>query len=145
MYVYGNKSQERLDEGDKFLQLVFEQVLGFQLMDVTILEGHRTVERQNKLFLAGRSKIDGKTKLGNHNYKPSLAYDAAPYPVPKDGESTELYFKLAALVMWAASIIRTKHAKYRNYFIRWGGDWDGDGEFTDQTFDDLAHFEIVRR
>ena len=27
--------------------------------------------------------------------------------------------------------------------IRWGGDWDLDGVTTDQTFMDLAHFEIV--
>jgi hypothetical protein len=26
--------------------------------------------------------------------------------------------------------------------IRWGGDWDGDHELTDQTFDDLVHFEM---
>ena len=26
--------------------------------------------------------------------------------------------------------------------IRWGGDWDGDRDFMDQTFDDLVHFEL---
>ena len=145
MYVYGKKSLERLDESHEFLQLVFNQVLKFQMMDVTILEGHRSVERQFELFEDGKSKIDGKTRLGNHNYEPSLADDAAPYPVPTKEEGTERYYQLAALVMWAASVIRTKHPKYCNFFIRWGGDWDGDGEFTDQTFDDLAHFEIVRR
>ena len=26
--------------------------------------------------------------------------------------------------------------------IRWGGDWDGDGEIKDNSFDDLVHIEI---
>ena len=26
--------------------------------------------------------------------------------------------------------------------IRWGGDWNGDGTLTDQTFNDLPHFEL---
>lgn len=145
MFVYGKKSKERLAEGHEFLQLVFAQVLKFQLMDVTILEGHRTVERQFELFEAGRSQIDGKTRLSNHNFSPSLAYDAAPYPVPKEDESTEPYYRLASIVFWAASVVRTAHPKYCNFFIRWGGDWDGDGEFSDQNFHDLAHYEIVRR
>ena len=29
------------------------------------------------------------------------------------------------------------------YKIRWGGDWDRDGDLTDQTFMDLGHFEIL--
>ena len=27
--------------------------------------------------------------------------------------------------------------------IRWGGDWDSDGDLDDQTFMDLGHFELV--
>jgi peptidoglycan L-alanyl-D-glutamate endopeptidase CwlK len=30
------------------------------------------------------------------------------------------------------------------HHIRWGGDWDGDQDFRDQTFDDLAHFELIK-
>ena len=26
--------------------------------------------------------------------------------------------------------------------IRWGGDWDSDFDFKDQTFNDLVHFEL---
>ncbi len=26
--------------------------------------------------------------------------------------------------------------------IRWGGDWDRDGDTTDQTFNDLVHWEL---
>ena len=27
--------------------------------------------------------------------------------------------------------------------IRWGGDWDSDGEIKDNNFDDLVHIEII--
>ena len=29
-----------------------------------------------------------------------------------------------------------------NVPVRWGGDWDGDGEIKDNSFDDLVHIEI---
>jgi peptidoglycan LD-endopeptidase CwlK len=27
--------------------------------------------------------------------------------------------------------------------IRWGGDWDGDGDLSDHKFNDLPHFELI--
>ena len=27
--------------------------------------------------------------------------------------------------------------------LRWGGDWDGDWQTRDNTFDDLPHFELA--
>ena len=27
--------------------------------------------------------------------------------------------------------------------LRWGGDWDGDGDMTDQTLHDKPHFELM--
>jgi hypothetical protein len=27
--------------------------------------------------------------------------------------------------------------------IRWGGDWDSDGEIKDNSFDDLVHVELI--
>jgi len=32
--------------------------------------------------------------------------------------------------------------KQLNVNIRWGGDWDSDGEVADNSFDDLVHVEI---
>jgi hypothetical protein len=33
-------------------------------------------------------------------------------------------------------------AKALNLKVRWGGDWDSDGEIKDNSFDDLVHIEI---
>ena len=29
------------------------------------------------------------------------------------------------------------------YPIRWGGDWDSDGDLKDNSFDDLVHIELT--
>ena len=34
-------------------------------------------------------------------------------------------------------------AKEKGIKIRWGGDWDSDGEVLDQTFMDLVHIEVL--
>ena len=33
-------------------------------------------------------------------------------------------------------------AKQLNVPVRWGGDWDSDGDIKDNGFDDLVHIEI---
>ena len=64
---------------------------------------------------------------------PSLAIDAAPSPI--DWNDRERFFYFAGVVKGVAEEMGIK--------IRWGGDWDGDNDFDDQTFDDLVHFELV--
>jgi hypothetical protein len=34
-------------------------------------------------------------------------------------------------------------AAEEGFRIRWGGDWNGDGDLTNQKFDDLFHLELV--
>jgi peptidoglycan L-alanyl-D-glutamate endopeptidase CwlK len=34
-------------------------------------------------------------------------------------------------------------AKQLGVKLRWGGDWDGDGNRLNNKFNDLAHFELV--
>jgi hypothetical protein len=34
-------------------------------------------------------------------------------------------------------------AKQLNVKVRWGGDWDSDGDVKDNGFDDLVHVEIL--
>ena len=29
------------------------------------------------------------------------------------------------------------------YAVRWGGDWDGDGDWRDERFLDMPHYELV--
>jgi hypothetical protein len=105
----------------------------YEVADISILQGHRGKEEQNKAFDTGRSKL--RWPDGNHNKLPSTAVDFQPYPVPERRE--KLWASLAYIAGRAIEI-----GKRRGLVVRWGGDWDQDGDLTDQTFDDLYHLEI---
>ena len=77
MPKFGRRSKERLATCDEKLQKVFNEVI--KHVDCSVLEGHRSEERQNKLYEEGKTKV--KYPKGRHNASPSLAVDVAPYPI----------------------------------------------------------------
>ena len=114
---------------DNRLQSVLNEVL--RICDCSIIEGHRSPERQQILFDTGKSQLPpGKSK---HNKFPSEAVDLAPYPI--DWKDRERFTLFAGLVIGVGAIL--------GYNIRWGGDWDQDWKVKDNNFDDLVHFEIL--
>ena len=125
---FGKRSKERLATCDERLQEVFNEVI--QFVDCSVLEGHRSQERQDKLYDEGKTKV--KYPRGRHNSNPSRAVDVTPYPV--DWEDRERQTLFAGFVL---GIARAKGIK-----LRWGGDWDMDFQVMDNRFDDFPHFEI---
>lgn len=104
--------------------------------NITVLEGTRSMAKQAEVFESGASTVPpGKSK---HNSMPSLAVDICPAAAPrlwaegKDLPRAE-YDKIAARAF--------ELAKQIDFPLRWGGDWDGDGDTSDQKFNDLVHFE----
>ena len=128
MPKFGRKSKERLSTCDDKLQKLFNEVIKY--VDCSILEGHRSKDRQNKLYEEGKTKV--KYPNGRHNRQPSSAVDVTPYPVDwKDRERQTLF---AGFVIGVASQM--------NINLRWGGDWDQDFQVADNRFDDFPHFEL---
>lgn len=127
MKFYSEKSQSALDSCHPDLKTIFTEAL--QIMDHTILEGYRSSDRQHELFLEKKTKV----RLGKHNSTPSRAVDAIPYPI--NWEDHKRMYLFAGIVLAVAHNLGIK--------IRWGGDWDGDTEVLDNTFNDLVHFELV--
>jgi len=125
---FSKKSLSKLETCDKRLQDLFLRVV--KKFDCTIIEGHRSKDRQNKLFDEGKSKL--KYPKGKHNATPSKAVDVAPYPI--DWNDRERFTYFAGYVVGIAYQMGLK--------IRWGGDWDMDTKTKDNKFDDLVHFEI---
>ena len=125
---FSKKSLSKLETCDKRLQDLFLRVV--KKFDCTIIEGHRSKNRQNKLFDEGKSKL--KYPKGKHNAIPSKAVDVAPYPI--DWNDRERFTYFAGYVLGIAYQMGLK--------IRWGGDWDMDTQVKDNNFDDLPHFEI---
>jgi peptidoglycan L-alanyl-D-glutamate endopeptidase CwlK len=136
-HKWGNRSKIYLKSTHFDLVRVLNLALSWSPVDFKITESHRSAERQKALFDQGRSKIDGFHKKGKHNYNPSKAVDIA-ICVPR---KPKLAYDLCNLSMVAGFIIAA--GKQLGVEIRWGGNWDGDGEIlTDQSFDDLCHFEL---
>ena len=124
MYKLGKKSQERLrGVNSQLVNILFELV---KIMDITVIEGVRTQERQDKLVAEGKSK----TKFSKHIT--GQAVDLAPYPI--DWEDRDRFHYMGGMARGIA--------QQMGYKIRWGGDWDSDGETKDNNFDDLVHIEL---
>lgn len=136
---FGNRSQKHLDTCDPVLQRIAQRALSYGVMDFSVIEGHRTIARQQQLFAEGKTQIDGITSKGEHNEMPSLAFDLLPYPHEINGVNVwadrQRFSVLAGLIYAAAAEEGAK--------VRWGGDWDGDGNNADSTFNDLPHFELI--
>ena len=94
------------------------------------MEGHRSAERQNKLFDEGKTKV--KFPNGRHNSSPSRAVDVVPYPV--DWDDRERFHLFAGFVNGSSQSMGIK--------LRWGGDWNMNFEVDDNKFDDFPHFEL---
>lgn len=105
-------------------------------VDCSIIEGHRSIERQRELFRAGMSKLnpDDETMLSKckHLPSPSHAVDVAPYPIDWDNRLRFTLF--AGYLIGRAFTMGVR--------LRWGGDWNGNFDPTDQSFHDLPHFEL---
>jgi peptidoglycan L-alanyl-D-glutamate endopeptidase CwlK len=128
------RSVENLKDVDQRLVLLWTRVNG--VCPITVIEGKRSKERQAELKARGASK----TTDSKHCTEPlATATDVVPSDFKWDkadkfDELRKLYY-LAGIVKVFASDMGIK--------VRWGGDWDGDGDFSDQTFNDLVHFELV--
>jgi peptidoglycan L-alanyl-D-glutamate endopeptidase CwlK len=149
---YSERSEKRLRTCTAKIVTVFSLVI--RHFDHVIICGHRTKKDQNAAHDAGRSKL--KYPHSRHNTLPSEAIDAGPYnpmkrnidwpdaavgkSIMKSHPDARTYVKTLArwyafggFVLGAAAALGIK--------LRWGGDWDMDTILTDQTFDDLVHFE----
>jgi peptidoglycan L-alanyl-D-glutamate endopeptidase CwlK len=132
MPAFSQSSKKKLETCDPRLQLLFSQIV--ETFDCTIVEGHRPEDKQNEYYETGKSRLPWPK--GKHNQLPSKAVDVGPFingSVSWDPKHC-LYF--AGFVMGVATSLGIK--------LRWGGDWDMDYEaMTDQSFQDLVHFELV--
>ncbi|AWH14575.1 hypothetical protein [Aeromonas phage 13AhydR10PP] len=123
----GSRSVERLNTINPTLRAVVLRAFETMPFDITVIEGIRTKERQRELVASGASlTMNSKHLTGN-------AVDLAPYPVDWNNKAR---FNLMADHVLAA-------AKEMGVRIRWGGDWNMNGEWKDERFYDGPHFELL--
>lgn len=129
MPSFNSNSRKALDSSDPKLRTLFEEV--GKVFNCSILCGFRNQEDQDNAFANGFSKTQWPNS--KHNVYPSKAVDAGPYPIDWD-EPRRFYF-FAGYVKAVADKLGIK--------IRWGGDFNSDGDLTNDRFVDLPHFELV--
>lgn len=135
MFKFGKNSKEKLSQAHEDMQLVAKGTLELGVIDFTVTEAHRDQATQNRYFQLGKSKVPWPN--GKHNSIPSDALDLVPYVNGKISWDKNHCLVLAGVILAAAAMAKIK--------IRWGGNWDMDGEpVTDQDFQDLVHFERVK-
>jgi len=125
MYKFGKRSKERLKGVDHRLIMILDELI--KIMDVTIIEGLRSAERQEQLLKKGATKV----KYSKH--MEGKAVDLAPYPI--DWEDRDTFHYMAGMVRGIGHLLNIK--------VRVGADWDSDGNTKDNSFDDLVHIELV--
>lgn len=139
-------SQARFDTLHPNLQALLTQASKMGL-DLSILQGHRTKADQNAAVASKNSKVLWPNS--KHNTLPSLAVDVQPYPNPFEGidklpkEQQSRAKEKATRQFYAMAGALQTLAKQMGFKLRWGGDWDGDFNYLDNSFDDLYHFELV--
>lgn len=120
MYKFSKRSKDRLNTCHKDLKLIMNDLI--KVMDVTILEGYRNEEKQNKAFSEGFSKLQYPNS--KHNQNPSLAVDVAPYPI--DWNNIKRFERMCGIIEGIAL--------KRNIKIRLGRDF---------SFKDYPHIELL--
>lgn len=132
---FSSESIKKLQECHEDLQTIMLTAL--QGRDIKIECGYRGQDAQDEAFANGYSKLQYPNS--KHNKMPSMAVDVTPYPERySDAKAQErLGFYIRGI---ADALYQDGRISHR---LRWGGDWDGDFDRKDQTFDDLPHFELL--
>ena len=128
--TWSNKSLQVRATLDPRLQVMVNELLKY--MDVSLIWGHRTKEQQDELY-PRYSRVQWPNS--KHNSYPSLAVDMQPYPYPTNENDLRAALGYMAGLCW---LIAERH----DFSLRWGGDWNRNGDVTDNGFDDLYHLEI---
>jgi hypothetical protein len=134
MPTFSEVSRRRLAECDPRIQAVVNEVI--KHFDCVVLCGHRGKADQDAAVASGNSKTPWPRS--KHNALPSLAADVAPFDRPSrpvDWDDRERLTFFAGFVLAVA--------RMQGVPLRWGGDWNQDTRVADNSFDDLAHFELV--
>lgn len=121
MPKFSSKSLLHLSGANPLLQKLFNSVI--LDYDCTILESQRGRAAQEDAFRLGNSRAHFSESA--HNYQPSVAVDAVPYP---SNWNDIAEFKKFGAIVYA-------HARTLQIPIQWGGDWDS-------PLRDYDHFEL---
>lgn len=138
----GERSRKNLEGVHPKLIDVVERAIELTTVDFFVNEGVRSPERQKELYAQGRTKPGPKvtwTLNSNHFKNPRTGFGHAVdiYPFPYDPDHKDI-----AKQQRAVAAIMFKAAGELDIPIRWGADWDMDGNYGERGEGDSPHFEL---
>lgn len=141
---FSKNSLDKLNTCHEDIIIILSRLI--ELYDFSVIEGHRSQETQMKYFAEGKSKLDGVASLSKHQSYPSMAVDIMPWAAGTNAFSgkekdNRRFYTMMGMVKAIAAQLKAEGLITHN--VRFGLDWDNDEIYTDQTFDDLPHFELV--
>lgn len=141
-FAFGERSNKNLDGVHPKLIMVAKRAIKLTDVDFFVNEGVRTPERQKQLYAQGRTKpgpIVTWTLKSNHFINPKTQFGHAidVYPFPYNPDDKDIVKKQRAI----AKAFFTA-ADELDIPIRWGADWDMDGNYGERGEGDSPHFEL---
>ena len=135
MYFFSKRSEENLQGVHPELVKLMTLAIRNSPIDFTVVEGVRTVERQQALYAQGRTKpgpivtqVDGVTKRSNHQPKTDgYGYAVDIYPFVNGQVQVNDVQGLKRISEHIKAVARLNLIQ-----IEWGGDW---------AMRDYPHFE----
>lgn len=132
------RDEQRLADVDPRLAAVVRDAALRTRQKFMVVEGRRTLARQQELYAQGRTK-PGKVVTWTMKSKhiDGLAVDLAPL----DENGAIPWGDFAAFKEIARAMFEA--AQVLEYRIRWGADWDQDGNPRERGETDSPHFELA--
>ncbi len=153
MPSFGTASNSQLITVHHDLAIILGDAI--EIFDFSIFQGARTVEEQIRNIRKGVSKtLDSRhiPRGEDGKYDPNAkgsAVDCLPYQKgvnawPQDSDPSKIRIKKAHRFYYMQGIFLTIAKRHKIAIIQ-GVDWDMDGDFFDQSFDDLPHLQLAMR
>lgn len=138
-FTFSAPSNKNLEGVHPDLVRVVRRAIQLSEVDFKVLEGVRTPERQRRLYAQGRTAPGPKvtwTLKSNHfiNAKTGYGHAVDLLPAPYDWKNQKDFTRMANAMFAAAEELGVQ--------IRWGADWDRDGNAMERGETDSPHFEL---
>lgn len=135
-FIFGKESKLARAKLMPCMQKVADAALAEGVIDFRILDASRGRLAQEKAKALGHSTVG----FGNsaHNWVPALAMDL--FPAPYSWENRQAFITLAKVVLAMPAKHNILGPDGKQIRLRWGGDWNGDGNLSDGW--DMPHYEL---
>jgi hypothetical protein len=134
MFHFSTSSLAALSKCHPHLQAIAQAAI--RKVDFKVLDSTRGRDAQERAFNGGFAKVH----FGNsaHNYVPAIAFDL--FPAPYDWNDKRAFINLSKLILALPDELGLQGLDGQTLILRWGGDWNMDGNIKDGW--DMPHFEL---